>query len=328
MDTPVIALAGGVGGAKLAFGLASVLKADELTIVVNTGDDETFHGLHVSPDLDTMMYTLAGLANPETGWGLAGDTFNALERLKSFSVPTWFALGDSDLATHIRRTELLNQGYTLSESTRSLCTALGVEHPVVPMSDEPVRTVLLTDEGELPFQVYFVKRRCEPIVKGVRFDGLDRCKPAPRFAAAMDRAASMIFCPSNPYLSVDPILAVPDVRTRIKAFPGLRVAISPIVGGKALRGPAAKMMEELGQDVSCVAVAKHYQGLCDLIMIDKADRHHRREIEELGMSVDVTDTVMTSDEDKVRLARHICGLSVDSVNSRSGRCDRGGNTLE
>ena len=312
MKNPVVALAGGVGGAKLALGLSRVLEPEDLTVVVNTGDDEEFYGLHVSPDLDTVMYTLAGLANPATGWGLAGDTFVVLERVRSYGAEGWFNLGDRDLATHLRRTEMLQDGHTLSEVTTSLCTALAVRHPIVPMSDDRVRTVVLTDEGDLPFQVYFVKRRCEPVVRGLRFDGAEAAQLSPGFAQSLDEAGSLVICPSNPFLSVAPILAVPGVRDRIRAFSGLRVAVSPIVGGRAIRGPAEKMLRELGHDTTCVGVARQYQGLCDVFVIDEVDRHHRADIEGLGMRVDVTDTLMESDDDKVRLARHICRLS-DSI---------------
>jgi LPPG:FO 2-phospho-L-lactate transferase len=234
MTGPVLALAGGVGGAKLALGLSRVLPPDQLVIAVNTGDDECFHGLHVSPDLDTVMYTLAGLANPETGWGLAGDTFNALEMLRRYGADTWFNLGDRDLATHIQRTQLLQQGATLSEVTARLCRALGVAHCVVPMSDAQVRTVLGTDEGELPMQDYFVRRRSEPRVRSIQYLGAAQACPAPGLLAALDQARLVVLCPSNPFLSVSPILSLPGVRERLARFAGLRVAVSPIVGGAAL----------------------------------------------------------------------------------------------
>ena len=309
MNTPVLALAGGVGGAKLALGLSRAIAPEELTIVVNTGDDEEFFGLHVSPDLDTVMYTLAGLANPQTGWGLAGDTFQTLERLKAYGTQTWFNLGDRDMATHIRRTELLRQGYTLSQVTESLHTALGVKHPVVPMSDDRIRTIVATDEGELAFQEYFVKRRSEPVVKGLCFDGAECARPAPAFIDALDAAETLVICPSNPFLSVAPILAVLGVRERIEGLTGLRVAVSPIVGGQALRGPAAKLLKELGHDVSCVGVARQYQGICDVFVIDDADKDYVEDIEKLGMRAYVTNTIMNTDDEKGRLARGICELS-------------------
>ena len=255
-----LALAGGVGGAKLALGLSKTLPPSQLTIVVNTGDDEVFHGLHVSPDVDTVMYTLAGLSNPETGWGITGETFQALGRLKEYGADAWFNLGDKDLATHIRRTDLLRRGCSLSEVTQSLRSALGVEHPIVPMSDDPVRTMLSTDLGELPMQTWFVKHRCEPAVSEIRFAGAEHAQPAPEFERALSESDALVFCPSNPFVSVAPILAVPGVRDAIEGFNGLRLAVSPIVGGQAIKGPAAKMMAELGIESSCVGVAMQYQG--------------------------------------------------------------------
>ena len=308
MTTPILALAGGVGGAKLALGLSRILPPENLTIVVNTGDDEVFHGLHVSPDLDTMMYALAGLTNPDTGWGVVGDTFNTLEMLGRYGAPTWFNLGDKDFATHVRRTQLLNQGLSLSEVTDTLCRSLGIRHSIVPMSDARVRTVVETDEGDLAFQVYFVQRQCDPVAKGIHFESADGISPSWGFLTALENAHSIVFCPSNPFLSVAPILSVPGVRDRIASFPGTRVAVSPIVGGEALRGPAAKLLEELGHDVSCLGVAKQYQGLCDIFLIDEVDRHHAHAIEKLGMRVEVAPTIMLTDEDKVRLATHLCQL--------------------
>ena len=308
METPVVALAGGVGGAKLALGLSKVLGPDELTVVVNTGDDEEFYGLHVSPDLDTVMYTLAGLSNEETGWGLSGDTFRAVEHLKTYGADAWFNLGDQDLASHLRRTEMLRHGKTLSQATESMRAALGVRHPILPMSDDRVRTIVSTDEGELPFQVYFVKRRCEPIVRSLSFDGAAEAAPSPGFGAAIEVARALVICPSNPFVSVAPILAVTGVRDFVQEFSGLRVAISPIVGGRALRGPAAKMMQELGLDATCVGVAREYAGFCDVFVIDEVDAHHQEEIEALGMRAEVADTVMETQADKVRLARYVLGL--------------------
>jgi LPPG:FO 2-phospho-L-lactate transferase len=305
---PLLALAGGVGGAKLALGLCRVLSPEELVIVVNTGDDEVFYGLYVSPDLDTVMYTLAGLANPESGWGLRGDTFNALEMLGLYEPFPWFKLGDRDLATHIRRTQLFGEGETLSQVTRALCSGLGIEHRVVPMSDHRVRTIVETDEGAMPFQEYFVHRRCEPRVRGVRFDGVEEASPSTDFDAALDRAGAIVFCPSNPFLSVAPILALSGVRERIAAFSGPRVAVSPIVGGQALRGPAAKIMGELGYEASALGVAGLYQGLCDIWVLDEADRYLTDGVRALGMEPAVTKTVMATDEDKVALASCVCEL--------------------
>jgi LPPG:FO 2-phospho-L-lactate transferase len=308
-DLNILAIAGGVGGAKLAIGLSRVLAPDQLTIVVNTGDDEIFHGLHVSPDLDTVTYALAGLTNRETGWGIADDSFRTLEALGRLGAETWFGLGDIDMATHIRRTELLGKGRTLSEATAEITRHLGIEHPIVPMSDDPLRTIALTDEGELAFQDYFVRRACEPKITGVRFEERDKAWPSPGFSMALLKADAIVFCPSNPLVSIGPVLAVPGVRDEVAAFTGPRIAVSPIVGGKALKGPAAKMMAELGRDVSSVGVARYYEGICDCLVIDTVDAAEASAVEALGMDAVVTSTVMQSDDDKDRLARKILALA-------------------
>ena len=320
MTRSVLALAGGVGGAKLALGLSHALPPDRLTIVVNTGDDETFHGLHVSPDLDTVMYALAGLTNTVTGWGVAGDTFQTLGMLGRFGNPTWFNLGDKDLATHIKRTQLLNEGYSLSDVTRELCSLLGIRHPIVPMTNDPLRTVVDTDEGELPFQVYFVQRRCEPKAHRIRFYNSAGAVPSPGFQTALETADVLVFAPSNPFLSVAPILAVQGVREAVSGFTGPRIAISPIVGGEALRGPAAKLLEELGHDVSCVGVARQYADVCDVFVIDEVDETHVPAIERLGMRAETAPTVMETDWDKTRLAMSILDIaeSVSPLDRRQG----------
>jgi LPPG:FO 2-phospho-L-lactate transferase len=310
MDGKVLALAGGTGGAKLALGLARVLPSEELVIVVNTGDDECFHGLHVSPDLDTIMYTLADLVNQETGWGIAGDTFKALSMLRKYDADTWFNLGDLDLATHVRRTQLLDQGLSLSQVTNELCRRLGVEHQVVPMSDGPVRTVLSTDGGDLPMQTYFVRHRSDPRVTSIAYVGAELAEASPGFSAAMAEADLVVFCPSNPFLSVGPILAVTGVRENMaqELSSQLRVVVSPIVGGAAIKGPAAKIMSELGHEVSCVGVAKIYQDICDVFVIDQQDAHLAPEIERIGMKPLVTPTIMNTEADKIALARRILQL--------------------
>ena len=317
MGPRILAIAGGVGGAKLAVGLSRVLAPDELTIVVNTGDDETFHGLHVSPDLDSVIYALAGMTNPETGWGIAGDTFQTLEGLERLGAETWFRLGDLDLATHIRRTELLRAGRSLSEATLELASRLGIAHLVAPMSDDPVRTIALTEEGDLAFQEYFVKRRCEPRITGVRFDGAPTARPSPAFAEALAGADAIVFCPSNPVVSIGPVLAVSGVREAVESFRGPRIAVSPIVGGQALRGPAAKMMRELGEEVSCVGVARRYLGICDALVIDTTDAAEAPSIEELGMRAVVAPTVMQTGRDKETLARALVRLVESWPASRS-----------
>lgn len=311
MAIEVLALAGGVGGAKLALGLARILPPDKLTIVVNTGDDESFYGLHVSPDLDTVMYTLAGLSNTDTGWGLAGDTFQALDMLGRYGVDTWFNLGDRDLATHIHRTELLRQGATLSEVTAELCSRVGIEHRIAPMSDQPVRTFLATQAGDLAMQDYFVRQRSEPKVTGVKYAGFESASPSPVLRSAMEQAKLLVLCPSNPYLSVGPILAIPGVREGLESFGGFRVAVSPIVGGSALRGPAAKMMGELSDDASCAGVARQYMGIIDAFLIDHQDSELAPEIEGLGIEAIPASIIMETEADKVALAETIMGMAAN-----------------
>ncbi|MSP78675.1 MAG: 2-phospho-L-lactate transferase [Dehalococcoidia bacterium] len=305
----VLALAGGVGGAKLVWGLAQILTPDNLTVVVNTGDDDEFHGLHVSPDLDTVMYTLAGMANPETGWGLVGETFQALAALQKLGAPTWFNLGDRDLATHIRRTELLRKGSTLSHVTEQLCQHLGVRCRVAPMTDARVRTTVTTDQGVMPFQEYFVKHRCEPQVKDLVFKGADWALPSPGFDKALREADAIVFCPSNPFVSIGPIMALQGVRQRIELFKGPRITISPIIGGEAVKGPAAKMFRELGEEPSSLAVARRMSGLCTHFVLDNVDAALVPQVVKLGMQVEATNTFMTTPEDKIRLAMFVCGLA-------------------
>ncbi len=304
---PVLALAGGVGGAKLALGLSRILSPRQLTIVVNTGDDELFHGLHVSPDLDTMMYTLSGLANPETGWGLKGDSFAANSMLKLYGVPAWFNLGDKDLGTHLRRTQLLNAGWSLSEVTSELSSRLGVSHPVVPMSDGRVSTIVNTDRGSLPFQEYFVRLRCEPVARSIEFQGAGR--PSPAFLEALESAGAIVYCPSNPFLSIAPILSLPGVRERIDSFQGPRIAVSPIVGGKALRGPAGKLMAELGYETSCAGVASWYRGICDTLVMDRVDEGEVEGVANAGLRPELADTVMVTDDDKTALGRVVLQMA-------------------
>jgi LPPG:FO 2-phospho-L-lactate transferase len=299
----VVALAGGVGGAKLADGLAQLL-GERLTVIVNTGDDFTHLGLHISPDLDTVMYTLAGLANPQTGWGIAGETWNFLGQLERLGGPAWFRLGDRDLATHVLRTQRLAAGDSHTAVTAALARALGVTATLLPMSDDSVRTIIRTDDGELPFQDYFVRLACAVPVRSIRYDGAPAARLNPSLAAVGDLSA-IIICPSNPYLSVDPILAVPGLRAWLRAQNRPIVAVSPIVGGAAIKGPAAKIMAELGAPASAVGIARHYAGLVDGLVIDTADAGLAPEIAAEGMAVKVTQTVMSNRDDRVALA-HAC----------------------
>jgi LPPG:FO 2-phospho-L-lactate transferase len=301
----VVALAGGVGGAKLAHGLAMRLPPEALTIIVNTGDDFEHLGLPISPDLDTVMYTLAGLANPATGWGQTNESWNFLDALGRLGGETWFRLGDRDLATHLERRRRLAAGQTLTEVTQALSRALGIGLRLLPMSDEPVRTMVQTDEGELAFQEYFVHRQCRPRVSGFRFAAEGEPQPTRAVLAALDQANLIVICPSNPFVSLGPILHLAGVLERLESQPG--VAVTPIVGGQALKGPAGKMLSELGLPVSPVAVAQAYAGLIDRFVLDEVDAHLEPEIAALGLRVLVTDTVMHTDSDRARLAEEVIG---------------------
>ena len=306
----ILALAGGVGGAKLAAGLQTALDAPaDLLTVVNTGDDFEHLGLHISPDLDTVTYTLSGRANPETGWGLAGETWHFLDALAALGGEDWFRLGDRDLATHVERTRRLRAGETLSRVTSDLSGRLGAPSRIAPMCDEPVRTVVETGAGDLPFQEYFVRRACEPAVRGLRFEGARSARMSAAFASALADPAleAVVVCPSNPYLSVDPILAVPGAREALARCAAPVVAVSPIVGGRAIKGPAAKIMRELGVEASAAAVADRYRDLLDGFVLDETDRALARAIESAGagVRVRVERTVMRTGEDRVRLAARV-----------------------
>jgi LPPG:FO 2-phospho-L-lactate transferase len=307
----MLALAGGVGGAKLVDGLAAALPAGSLTVVVNTGDDFEHVGLHISPDLDTVLYTLAGLAHPETGWGRAGETWTFLDELRRRGGPTWFHLGDKDLRLHMERTAWLAEGLSLSQVTTHLAEALDVSVPVLPMSDDPIRTLVMTGEGLIPFQEYFVERRCEPIVRGFRFDGAAESRPAPGVLEAAADSQAVVLAPSNPWVSLDPILAVPGIREAIRGK--VVVGVSPIVAGKAIKGPAAKMFSELGIPPSPEAVADHFRGLLRGIVIDVADQGFAAPIRRLGIDVRVTETVMRSRDDRRRLAGEVIQLATSLV---------------
>jgi LPPG:FO 2-phospho-L-lactate transferase len=297
----VCALAGGVGGAKLAAGLQDVLPAGDLAVVVNTADDFELWGLHVCPDLDTVMYTLAGISNPETGWGLAGESFDALSMLDSYGEDTWFKLGDRDLATHILRTSRL-RSETLTGVTAGLTSALDVGSTILPMSDDPVSTVLETPDGRLEFQEYFVRRGQRDEVLGVELRGIEDAGPTEAVLAAISGADVIVFCPSNPVVSVGPILAVPGIREALASSSAPKVAVSPIVGGRALKGPADRMLASLGHEVSATGVARMYAGLVDGMVVDRIDEGEQSGIEALGMRALVTESVMRDAEDRARLA--------------------------
>jgi len=298
----IVALAGGIGASKLLVGLNRAMDPRELTIIVNTGDDIVLHGLAISPDLDIVTYSLAGLVNPETGWGFRDETFRAHDQLAAYGRPAWFHLGDRDLATHIHRTAILRGGATLSAAAESIRLALGVQARILPMSDQPVPTMIDTEQGRLNFQEYLVQKRAEPVVRKITFDGIERALPGPGVLESLERAAVIVICPSNPLISIGPILAVPGVREALRKRRQDVVAVCPIVGGKSLKGPSDRMLAQLGFDVSASGVARMYQDICATFLIDSVDAGERSAVEALGMTAVVCSTVMQTLEDKERLA--------------------------
>ncbi len=300
----IIALSGGVGGAKLALGLARIMPPEQLVVVVNTGDDFEHLGLSISPDIDTVTYTLAGVANRELGWGRLDETWSFMETMEALGGETWFRLGDRDIALHVERTRRLNAGETLSAVTTDFCRRLGIKSHVVPMSDDPVRTRLRTDEGWLDFQEYFVHRRCEPVVHELLFQGAGAARAHPDFLAALHNPSlqAIVICPSNPFISVEPILAIPGVRQAMIDSPVPIIAVSPIIAGQAVKGPTAKMMKELGLDPSAGTVAHRYHDLLDGYVIDHADMS---EVVSIDARVTLAQTLMRTMEDREALARTV-----------------------
>jgi LPPG:FO 2-phospho-L-lactate transferase len=319
--SPVVALSGGVGGAKLAHGLAQLLAPEELLIVANTGDDFQHLGLSICPDIDSILYALAGLSDRARGWGVANETWQFMDALTVLGGPTWFRLGDRDLATHVLRTQTLATGTSLSEITARLAAALGVRHAVVPMTEASVRTRLDTNEGWLDFQEYFVARACRPTVRALEYAGAPQAQPAPRFAQVMQPggARAVIICPSNPYLSIDPILSLPGVRDWLRRRDMPVIAVSPIVGGEALKGPAARLLRDLAGASSAEAVARHYAGLIDVFVIDQCDAAARVAIEAQGVRVLVTNTIMQTDADRAALAAELLAQSVQPPEAQCRR---------
>jgi LPPG:FO 2-phospho-L-lactate transferase len=305
----IVALAGGIGASKLLLGLSHVMDPRDLTVIVNTGDDIVLHGLSISPDLDIVTYTLAGLVNPDTGWGFRDETFRTLDQLAVFGRPNWFHLGDRDLATHIHRTAMLREGKRLSEVADSIRQGLGVPSRILPMSDQPVPTMTETDEGRLHFQEYLIQRRAEPAVCGISFDGVERARPAPGVLEALERVSAIVICPSNPLISIGPILAVPGVREALRKRRAHVLAVCPIVGGKSLKGPSDRMLAQLQHDVSALGVARMYQDICGIFVIDPIDSAQSSAVESLGMEVVIHPTVMRTVEDKELLARKILQLA-------------------
>ncbi|MFC2065405.1 2-phospho-L-lactate transferase [Chloroflexota bacterium] len=300
----IVALAGGVGGAKLVYGLAKILTPKELVIIVNTGDDFDYHGLRICPDLDTICYTLAGLSNPESGWGRDKESWNFLTELKRLSIEDWFQVGDKDLATHVYRTNELKKGVSLHEIVNNLCNSWDIEHQILPMSDHKVATIIDTMEhGEIPFQEYFVKYKYNPIIKKIRFECKVDPAPTPGLVSAIKESDAVILCPSNPWLSIDPILSIPEINLTIKQKP--TVAISPIIEGKALKGPAAKIFSELGIPPSSAAIARHYEGIINSLFIDHKDINEFDDIQRIGVTPFVTNTIMKTNHERVQLAKDV-----------------------
>ncbi len=326
-DGPVLALSGGIGGAKLALGLSRILPPGELVVVANTGDDFEHLGLSISPDLDTLMYTLAGIDNPDTGWGLRSETWTFMAALRALGGETWFQLGDGDLATHVERTRRLEAGETLSRITDDFCRRLGVQTKILPMSDDKVRTRVRTAAGWLAFQDYFVagwlafqdyfvRRRCEPAVAELAYEGAAAARPHAEFLAALadPRLRSTVICPSNPFLSIDPILALPGVRAALTACPAPVVAVSPIIAGRAVKGPSAKMMTELGLPVTAAAVATHYGDVIDGYLVDYGDAGT---VACPGVAVATAATLMTTMSDREALARDVLAFADSLRRSRA-----------
>ncbi len=303
------ALAGGVGAARFLSGLVRVVPAPAVTVVVNTADDDIFHGLHVSPDLDTITYTLGGAEHPEQGWGLQGETFAMIDALARYGRPTWFRLGDKDMATHLYRSERLAEGATLSTITGEIAEAWGVSPRLIPMSDDPIATriTVIRPDGtteELPMQQWFVRERAEPPVTSVRFAGAEAAAPAPGVIEALEAADTILVCPSNPVISIGPILAVPGVRDALVRRRDRVVGVSPIIAGRPVKGPADRLMAGLGLDVSCVGVARAYAEFCGTLVIDAGDAHRCTEVEAVGVRAVVADTLMTDAGVAAALARH------------------------
>ncbi|HBY92871.1 MAG TPA: 2-phospho-L-lactate transferase, partial [Chloroflexi bacterium] len=307
----IVALAGGVGGARLVEGLQQ-LVGSRLTVIGNVADDTELWGLHISPDLDTVMYTLAGIANEETGWGIAGDTWQSFEMLAHYGAEPWFRLGDRDLATHLLRTALLRSGATLTEVTTRLARALGVQAHLLPVTNAPLRTIVLTDEGELAFQEYFVHRRWQPRLLGLRVEGADQAGLTPAALAALDAAATVVLCPSNPFVSIAPLLAVEPLPARLRVLKAAGVpvvAVSPIVGGQALKGPAAKMFAELGEEPTALAVARRYTDFLSHFLLDVRDADQIDAVRALGLVVGAADTIMLDREGRRRVAAAALALA-------------------
>ena len=308
-----LAITGGVGGAKLGLGLSKLLGQDELAFVVNTGDDFEHLGLHISPDIDTLIYTLGEQNNPDTGWGRSGESWHFMQALSDLGGDSWFQLGDRDLAMHIKRANALSEDRSLGEVTAELAASFGIGHPIFPMSNDPVSTRVHTENGAMAFQHYFVREQCQPVVTGFDFDGVDEAGVNPAINAWLDdpSVSGIILCPSNPFVSVDPILALPGLRQRLQECAAPVIAVSPVVGGAAIKGPTVKMMRELSIPNTATQVAAHYQDFLNGFVLDSADAGLESEVQSLGLATAVTNTVMVSLEDRIELGRICLRLIAD-----------------
>jgi LPPG:FO 2-phospho-L-lactate transferase len=296
-------LAGGVGAAKFLQGLARVVSEEDITVIVNTGDDIELHGLHVSPDIDIVMYTLAGIVDEEKGWGIKNDTFHCLEMLQRYGCETWFNLGDKDIATHLHRTQLLKKGFTLSKATAKLASQLGLQETILPMTNDKFETRVQTSRGEMHFQEYMVRHGMQDPVTGVRFEGIEQAKPCPEALDAIFEVSGIIICPSNPIVSIGTILSVKGIREALRKTKAKIVAISPIIAGTVVKGPAEKLMRGLGMEVSAFSVANLYKDFLDVFILDTVDKEQKERVETLKIQAVVTDTLMKTLEDKIRLAK-------------------------
>jgi len=305
----ITVLAGGVGAARFLQGLVKIVPEEEITVIVNTGDDIQLYGLHISPDLDIVTYTLAGIVDKEKGWGIDQDTFHCLEMLKEYGQETWFNLGDKDFATHVYRTCLLKQGLSLSESTNKICQALGLRLTIMPMTNDKFETRIVTDKGNLHFQEYLVKSHAKDNVINVLFEGLENAKPAPGVINSISNARLIVVSPSNPIVSIGTILSINNIRDALRKTKAKVVAITPIVGGAPIKGPADKLMKGLGLEVSAYSVARLYQDFLDVFILDRVDQNEKKRIEQLGLHVIVTNTIMKTQEDKVKLANTVLRLT-------------------
>ena len=320
MTKKILALCGGIGGAKLALGLSTLLSPEQLTIMVNTGDDFEHLGLHISPDLDTVMYTLAGINNKDVGWGIEGESWQCLSALETLKGDTWFKLGDKDLATHLVRTQMLTAGATLTEVTQQLTQQFNINATIVPMSDDSVRTMIDTKDGVLAFQHYFVREQCRPAVQGFNFSGIEQAKPNALILSLLNdpELAGIIICPSNPFVSIDPILQIPGMTEALRSSHAPVIAISPIVGGLAIKGPTVKMMEELNVPNTPMSVIDHYNGLLDGFIYDNTDASLKSELQHYNIALKMTNTIMQSLDDRIALAQSSINL-INDINNQSQR---------